>query len=389
MWPAPPRSSDRSGLVAAENRGQQVALIGSYGPPEEPGIHVAAIDGMGELEQRGSIGGIRNPSFLRVHPDGRHLYAVSETGLDAEGVVGGVVGLRIERSEGVVDLTLVSRRSTFGDQPCHLSIDGTGRWMFVTNYGSGDVAVLPIDDDGRLGECTTRVQHAGKGVDPGRQASPHPHSSVLSPDDAFLIVADLGIDQLIVYAWDNVDGALTKHGLHRSSPGSGPRTVAFHPAGRFLFLVNELASTVTVFEWDAGTATMQEAQSISTLPVGVDVPNLAADLQFSSSGESVFVANRGHDSVMTFSFDPDRGLAAVGAHGSGGRWPRAMALAPSGDHLLVANERSNRVVSRPLLGREPDGEAESGAVTVVNPSSIAFARTRDASTMTPPDRQCL
>jgi len=372
VWQAPSRLSDRSGLVAVDDRGQQVAFIGSYGPPEEPGIHVVAIDGMGQLELRGRIGGIRNPSFLSVHPNGRHLYAVSETGLTADGVVGGVVGLRIERSEGVVDLTPVSRRSTLGDQPCHLSIDRTGRWLFATNYGSGDV-VFPIDDDGRLGECTTRVQHVGRGADPGRQASPHPHSSVLSPDDAFLIVADLGIDQLIVYAWDDEGGALSKHSVYRSSPGSGPRTVAFHPAGRFLCAVNELTNTVTVFEWDADAAIMHEVQSISTLPVGVDVPNLAADLQFSPSGESVYVSNRGHDSVMTFSFEPSRGLSAIGVRTSGGRWPRAMALTPGGDQLLVANERSDQVVPLPLLGRAVDGETESRAVDIVSPSTIVLA----------------
>jgi len=212
---------------------------------------------------------------------------------------------------------------------------------------------------------------------------------VLSPDDVFLIVADLGIDQLIVYAWDNDGGALSKHGLHRSNPGSGPRTVAFHPAGRFLFVVNELASTVTVLEWDAGTATMNEVQSISTLPVKVDLPNLAADLRFSPSGERVYVANRGHDSVVTFSFDPRRGLTVVGTQGSGGRWPRAMAVAPGGDQLLVANERSDQVVSLPLLGRVPKGEERVGAVSIANPSSIAFARPRDTSTMGPPDGDCL
>ena len=348
-----------------------MVFVGSYGPPEEPGIHLVTIDGAGTLERTGSIGGISNPSFLKDHPNGRHLYAVSETGLAADGVVGGVVALQIEESADGVALTEVGRRSTLGNQPCHLSIDATGGWLIATNYGSGDVAVFRIEGDGALGECTTRVQHAGKGADPVRQGSPHPHSSVLSPDDEFLVVADLGIDQLIVYAWDGEDGALSKHDIFRSSPGSGPRTVAFHPSGQFLCVVNELSNTVTVFEWDAGT--IHEIQSVSTLPSGIDVPNLAADLQFSTSGENVYVSNRGHDSVMSFSFDSARGLEVIGAQSCGGRWPRSLAVAPGGDRLLVANEHSDQVVSLPLLGAVTDTGPKQRAISVESPSAVVFA----------------
>ena len=351
----------------------QVAFVGSYSSPEDPGIHVLSFDGAGTLEQKGSTGGVANPSFLKVHPDGHHLYAVSETGRAADGVEGAVVALQIERSADRVDLTEVSRRSTLGDQPCHISIDATARWLFATNYGSGDVAIFRIEGDGTLGECTTRIQHVGRGADPGRQSSPHPHSSVLSPGGEFLLVADLGIDQVIVYAWDGENGVLSEHGVFRSSPGSGPRTAAFDPSGRFLCVVNELNSTVTVCEWNADTGSLNQVQSISTLPGGIDVPNLAADLEFSASGENVFVSNRGHDSIMSFAFDPARGLTAIGTRTSGGRWPRSLALDPADRELLVANEHSHEVVPLPLHRAVPDTRSENGAISIQSPSAVVVA----------------
>jgi 6-phosphogluconolactonase len=245
--------------------------------------------------------------------------------------------------------------------------------LFTTNYSSGDIVVLPIDDDGGLAEAVTRVVHTGEGGHAERQGSPHPHSSVLSPDDRFLIVADLGIDQLIVYAWDAGSGDLQRHSVARSRPGAGPRSAVFDPSGKYLCVVNELDNTIALLAWDATQGTLEEVQVVPTLPAGLDVPNLAADVCFDAPGHAVYVSNRGHDSVMAYSFDPDFGLTTIGSRPSGGRSPRAIAVDPDGEHLLIANERSDLVVSMRLAVQEAEREAASPVLSIEHPSVVVFA----------------
>jgi hypothetical protein len=212
--------------------GRSHAFVGSYGPSDEHGIHVVGIDrGRGSLSRLGGVGGIRNPSFLALHPRSTHLYAVSEVGLASDGTQGHVYALRIDGRHDGVDLAVVSRRSTAGDHPCHISVDASGTWLAVTNYGTGDIVVFPIAGDGTIGEMASRVRHVGRGADPDRQSAPHPHSTIFTPDNRFVIVADLGIDRLVVYAFDERDGSLRERFSHGAAEGAGPRHMAFHPDG--------------------------------------------------------------------------------------------------------------------------------------------------------------
>ena len=343
-----------------------MALIGSYCGPESEGIHVVTIDESGaSLERRGGIGGIANPSFLAIHPDGLYAYAVSEVGVETDGSAGGAYSFRIDRTLGEIDLVPLNRRSTDGDHPCHLSIHASGRWLVATNYSTGDVVVLPIADDGTLGEQVTRVRHVGSSVDVNRQQSPHPHASLFSPDGRFLIVADLGIDHLVVYAFDDRSGGLSHHGEFRAVAGSGPRHLAFHPAGDFLFVVNELDSTVSVLRW-VPDGTMQQIQTVSTLPEGEHVVNLAADLHVDEGGGPVHVSNRGHDSITTFAFGSVGGLVPVANRSSGGAWPRGFGVTPGVGLLVVANERSDEVR---LVGTD---ESVHGRIEVGQPTCVVF-----------------
>ena len=361
-----------SDLVPAREPGSDLVFVGSYGSAAGQRIHAVVIDETGTMRIVGGADGIADPSFLAVHPDGHTLYAVSETGSVADGSVGHVHALRIEEFAQTVGLTPMGARSTHGDHPCHLSIDRTGRWLHATNYSSGEVVVFRIDGDGSLSEAVERIDHVGRGPHEERQLGPHPHSTTVSPDNEYLIVADLGVDRVFIYGRDDDTGSLEYHGDMRSRPGSGPRSSTFDPSGRFLCVVNELDNTVTLYAWDRGSGTLEEIQVTPTLPDGVDTPNLAADVCFDPSGRSLYVSNRGHDSVMAYRLDPERGLTTIGTQPSGGMSPRAIVVAPSGSHLVVANERSDRVVSLPLVGMDASHAEVPSTLEVEHPSIVVW-----------------
>jgi 6-phosphogluconolactonase len=349
----------------------RVAFVGSYAPPEEQGIHVVTVDARGALMVVGGVGGIRNPSYVCVHPDGRHLYTVSETGMASDGVVGSVAALEIEEVDGTVSLTHLNGRSTGGDHPCHLSIDPSGRWLVTVNYGSGEVVLFPISDDGSLGGATAHVRHTGSGRHADRQAGPHPHGSVFSPDGRFVLVADLGIDRVIVYTLDDGDGSLEFHDAYDTAPGAGPRHIAFHPDGEFVFVVNELDTTVTVLAWDHGSGRLAEVHTVATLPPDVEGTNLAAAVRVSPSGDRVHVSTRGADVVTSYSFDPSHGLEQLAVRSARGRWPRDIGLVPGGLGLLVANEHSDEVVLLPVPGEDVPMDHAVGTVAIGRPSAVA------------------
>ena len=346
-------------------------LVGSYAAEDGPGISAfVATESAAGLQLDMTFTGIRNPSFLALHPAGNHLFAVSETGLRSDGAHGAVHAFRIERGPGVFDLVPLNERSTGGDHPCHLDVGGN--WLAVSNYGSGDVAVFPIERDGRLGEMADSARHAGSGPRADRQEGPHAHSAVFAKDSRFLLVADLGIDQIVVYAFDAATGSLVRHGNVATSPGAGPRHMAFHPDGSHLMVVGELDSSVTLYRYDAHAGGLSELQTLSTVPTHVG-GNTAADIRVSPSGTHVYVSNRGHNSVAVFSFDPQHGLNRTAVRSCGGEWPRGLGLAPDGRHLVAANRYSNDVVVLPLLAGGSDIGEPIARVVVTQPSCVAFA----------------
>lgn len=322
----------------------------------------------------GGVGGIANPSFVATHPTQPLVYSVSEVGLASDGTHGGVHVIEMDEVGGRIDLVPLGGLSTTGDHPCHIGVDPRGDWMVVSNYGSGDVVVLRLTDGGRVAERTSRIQHSGRGPDDSRQRGPHPHSAVFSPSGEFVVVADLGIDQVVTYGLDRDEGVLVRHEVHRAAPGSGPRMSAFHPGGGFLCTINELANTVTSWAWVEETGTLRPIATVPTLPDDVEPGGLAADLGFSTSGEHLHVSNRGHDSIATLSFDRAGGLTMLGTVPSGGAWPRAIGTDPTGDGIVVANEHGDRLAVVPPAGTGI-GRGDSGppSLHLPRPSSIAFA----------------
>jgi 6-phosphogluconolactonase len=287
----------------------------------------------------------------------------------SDGIHGAVHAFRIVRDGASVHLLARNHRSTDGDYPCHLRLDREGRRLAVANYGSGSAALFELRPDGALGEQTALVQHSGSGPHPSRQEGPHAHATVFAPDGRFLIVADLGIDRLVVYAVDA--GSLRTHSWSASAPGAGPRHLAFHPDGVHLFVVNELGNSLASYRYDAARGLLQQQQTVPTLPSDA-VENTAADLLLSPSGDYVYVSNRGHNSIAVFAFDPEDGLERTAVRPCGGDWPRGFGVVPDGRHLVVANRRSGQIVVLPLLDGGADVGEPVARAAVAEPSCAVF-----------------
>lgn len=338
-------------------RTQPLLIAGSYAAADQPGIHLFRFNqATGALTPCGAMAGITNPSFLAAHPHGPWLYAVSETSAD-DGTAGSVWALRFEGDSPIPQP--INHQTSHGHGPCHLLPDHSGHWLLVTNYGSGSIGVLPILAYGSLGEMTDLIPHYGSGPNPDRQEGPHTHSSIWTPNNRFVVVADLGLDQLLVYALDTVVGTLHIVSDTQTRPAAGPRHMAFHPGGQLLYVANELDSTVSVYDYDAGGATLRERQTIGTLP-REQSENFPAHIQIAPSGRQVYVSNRGHNSITVFDVEADGRLTRAHIAGCGGDWPRHFALAPGGNFMLIANQRSDQVAVLPI-GSETIGAAVAQA----------------------------
>lgn len=321
-----------------------IVYVGTYTRDVSKGIYAWRFDPVsGKLTPLGLAAETTNPSFLAIHPNRKFLYAVGE--ISGPGQKGGAVSaFAIDPASG--RLTLLNQVSSKGAGPCHINLDKTGRVALAVNYGSGSVVALPVQEDGRLGEAASFIQHEGSSVNPKRQQGPHAHSVNLSPDNRFAFVADLGLDKILIYRLDPATATITPNDppFATVAPGSGPRHFAFHPGGKFAYVINELASTVTAFAYEAAKGGLKEMQTISTLPAGFQGNNSTAEVVVHPSGRFLYGSNRGHDSIALFRIDPRKGtLAMVEQTPSGGKVPRNFNIDPSGGWLLAANQGTNNI----------------------------------------------
>jgi 6-phosphogluconolactonase len=323
-----------------------LVYVGSYADAGSQGIHIFHLDPVtGTLTPTGGISGIANPSFLAIHPDRKSLYAVCEVS-SSEGKKSGMVSaFSIHPKSGA--LTLLNQQSSEGAGPCHLVVDREGKCVLVANYSGGSVTALPIHGDGRLGTSSASVQHKGSGTNPQRQAGPHAHSINVDPANRFAVVADLGLDKLLVYKLDAAKGSLMPNDPPATAvaPGAGPRHFAFHPGGRFAYVINEMASTVTAFGYDGVKGVLTEIHTLPTLPEEFKGSNSTAEVQVSPNGKFLYGSNRGHDSIAIFAIDAATGrLTPVGHPSTLGKTPRNFGIDPTGSWLLAANQGSDTVV---------------------------------------------
>jgi 6-phosphogluconolactonase len=320
------------------------------------GIYRGRLDlATGKVSIAGRAAEAQQPSFLALHPTGRYVYLANAM-REFRGAPGGALGAyRIEASG---DLALLNEQPSRGTSTCHLTVDATGRHLLAVNYGTGSVIVCPIADDGRLGEATAFIQHEGHSVDPRRQKGPHAHSVNLDAANRFAFVADLGLDKVMVYRFDATAGTLAPHDPPwvATEPGAGPRHFAFHPSGRFAYVLNEMASSVTAMAYDAAAGVLTPIHTVTMLPEEFDAMNTGAEVAVHPSGRFVYASNRGHDSIAVFRIDEKTGRLTPAGHASTrGKRPRHFAVDPSGRYLLAANRDSNTIVAFRI-------DAETGAL---------------------------
>jgi 6-phosphogluconolactonase len=298
----------------------------------------------GELLQVGSVDAGPRPSFITIHPNGggRVLYSVNEI------EKGAVTAFAVDTATG--GLTRLSEQPSLGGSPCYVSVDRSGRALLVANYGGGNVALLPIEPNGSLA-AAHMVQHTGKGPNAQRQEAPHAHCILPDRSNRFALAADLGADRVFVYRLDLDGNALRHVGDAVMRPGAGPRHIAFHPTLPRVFVANELDSTVATLRFDAERGALAPLGAVATLPAGSTGTNYPADIHVAPNGRTLYVSNRGHNTIALFAVAAATGaLTLEQVVPTEGDWPRNFSLDPSGRWLLVANQRSNSVV---VFRRDP------------------------------------
>jgi len=288
---------------------------------------------------------IANPSFLITDAGQKHLYAVNEEVTGGQRKGGAVSSFSINRKTG--DLTFLSSQSTTGGGPCHLTLDHSGKWLYTANYGGGSITVFPVMQHGIIGKYSYSVQHTGHGYNKARQAGPHVHEVVMDPVDDLLYTPDLGLDKVFIYQVNSTGGKLLpwKTPFIQTYPGSGPRHIAFTPDRKKLYVLQEMASQITIFSVSSDRTKWTKVQQLSLLPPGTDqTGNTGAELQIAKNGKYLYASNRGHNSIAFFQIKKDGQLVRSGDFSCGGKTPRFFTLDPTGKFLIVLNQDSGNIV---------------------------------------------
>jgi 6-phosphogluconolactonase len=352
-----------------------LVYVGTYTTKQSSkGIYAYWFDaGTGKLKAAGLAAESADPSFVAVHPSGKYLYAVNEVDEFGGQKSGAVSAFAIDHRSGA--LKLLNQVATLGGGPCYVSLDKSGKYVLVANYDGGSVASFPVREDGSLGEAAGFVQHTGSSVNKERQEGSHAHWIGVSPDNRFVIEANLGLDEVPVFHFRASTGDLTPVlPFVKVNPGAGPRHFAFHPDGKFAYLLTEMENAVTAFSYDARKGALSALQTVSTLRGDYSGPKEAAELVVHPSGKFLYASNRaGVDSVTAFAIDRVKGtLKLIGEFPTMGKTPRNFAIDPTGRFLLAANQESGNIVVFRIdaaTGRlTPTGES----VEVPAPVCVAF-----------------
>jgi 6-phosphogluconolactonase len=328
----------------------------------------------GELRHVATTKGVVNPSFLALAPSRRYLYAVNEVGEFAGRKSGAVSAFAVDQRTG--ELRLLNQKPSLGSDPCYVDVDAGGRFVLIANYNGGNVTVFSVQRDGSLGEATDMKQARGSSINRERQESPHAHCIVLDPTNRFAYSCDLGTDKIMIFRFDIRKGKLlpNEQPWVQVRPGAGPRHLAFHPSGKYVFVLNELHSTVTAFARDPEKGSLKELQTLTTLTKDFTGTNSSADIHVSSGGRFLYCSNRGHDSIAIFRFDPlSSALTLVGHESTRGMTPRNFAIDPSGAFLLVANQKSDNIVVFRLDQKTGRLSSTDQVIEVPSPVCLKFA----------------
>jgi 6-phosphogluconolactonase len=369
--------------LAAPAKGRNVAssyfvYVGTYTGPTSKGIYGFRFDPKtGKFTSMGLVAELPNPSWLVTDPQHRFLYAVTEMGpepgADDYKKNGFISSYSISPKTGA--LTFLNKVDAGGGGSCHLVIDKTGKTIFVANYGSGNVASFALKADGSIGERTGFDQHSGSSIDAARQTGPHAHAVVLSSDDRFLFVPDLGLDQVKIYRVDAAKGTFTPNdpAFATVKPGLGPRHFAFGKDTKFAYTLCEMGSSVAVFAYDPVKGSLTPVQTISTLPSDFKGEDDSAEIEVDRSGRFLYASNRGNDSVTVFAIDPAKGtLTKVQVEPTQGKIPRNFALDPTGKYLVAGNQKSDQMAVFAVDQNDGQLKPTGQVVDVPAPVSILF-----------------
>jgi len=349
-------------------KGNELIYVGTY----SKGIYGFRYDASNaNLESVGYLGEIENPSFLILHPNHQYLYSVSElTGPGAP--TGGVAAFSINHENG--KLTMLNKRSSEGSAPCHLALDKTSKMLMVANYVTGTVSSYPVLENGSLGELASLMKGSGHGPNKSRQEGPHAHEVVVSADNRFAFVPDLGLDHIRIYKIDPATARMTPNdpAFVQMKPGSGPRHLVFSGNEKFAYVISELASTITAFAYHPQDGSMTELQTVSTLPADFKGENGGAEIKMDYSGRFLYASNRGYDSIAVFAINKESGnLSEVQIEKIDGKMPRYITFDPEGNHLLAGNQKSDNIL---VFNVDPtSGKIAPTGQNVPAPSPVCMA----------------
>ncbi len=367
--------------MAAPAKGMTTAssyfvYVGTYTGSTSKGIYGFRFDPKtGQFTSTGLVAELPNPAWLVTDPQHRFLYAATEMGpepgADNYKKNGAISSYSINPKTGA--LTFLNKVDAGGGGSCHLAVDKTGKMLFVANYGSGNVASFAIKADGSIGERTGFDQHTGSSVDPARQTGPHAHEVVLSPDNRFLFVPDLGMDQIKIYRVDAAKGTFSPNDppFATVKAGLGPRHFTFGRGAKFAYAICEMGSSVVVFAYDPAKGALTPLQTISTLPSDFKGEDNSAEIEVGRSGRFLYASNRGSDSITVFAIDPIKGtLTKVQVVPTQGKIPRNFAIDPTGKYLVAGNQKSDQMVVFDV--DQNDGQLKPAGQVVDAPSPVSI-----------------
>lgn len=359
-------------VCAARKPATYFVYVGTYTGPQSKGVYSYRYDSRsGDLEPMGLAAEVINPSWVTIHPNHKFLYAVSELGNNGR-ENGAITAFAIDRQTGA--LKRLNSVSSVGGGACHVVVDKTGKTLLVANYGAGSVAAFPVADDGHLGQPPVLIQHSGSSVDPRRQRGPHAHGVFLSADNRFLFVPDLGLDQVMQYRLDAAKSSIAPNDppFAKVPPGSGPRHFAFHPNAKYAYVIDEMKSTVTAFNYDAASGTLKEMQNTSTLPKDFTGEDNSAEIEVDAKGRFLYASNRGHDSITVFAIAKNGRLTPVEYVPTQGKAPRSFRIDPTGDYLFAANQDTGSIVQFRIDPKTGRLTATGKKVELYKPVCIQF-----------------
>jgi 6-phosphogluconolactonase len=361
--------------TALASDAQPLVFVGTYTTHGSKGIYAYRFDAAtGKLNSLGLAAETPQPSFVVASRDGKFLYAANEM-QDFDAQKSGAVSAFAIEADG--KLKLLNQLASRGADPAHITLDHTGN-LIAANYTGGNITVFPIEQNGGLGQATDFVQHKGSSVNRERQEAPHPHEVVMSPDNRFVLVPDLGLDEIVIYPFNSAKGKLgTAHSV-KVAPGSGPRHLAFSKDERFVYLLTEMKSEVVAYSYEKSTGGLKELQTISSLPADFKGENTGAEIEVHPSGQFLYASNRGdNNSVAVFAIDPKSGkLKLEQIESTQGKTPRHFAIDPTGKWLLAENQDSDSIVIFKIDTKSGHLTASGQPVQIGSPTCIEFVTGR-------------